>query len=238
MTKKGFTLIELLIVVAIIAILAAIAVPNFLEAQTRSRVARVQSDQRSLSLAIEAYYVDTNKYPAQASSFPNEGYFGINDIETAPTSVKATEGSARYMPTFRRKVDINDKLYTLTTPISYISSMFPDPFAASKGAAFNYSVAGSHGQSWIIWSYGPDADERIKPTWPTDWSVTALEGQGGDIAIVGGMIGAAKDTKKAPGVETSFYNPNFKIPSERLVTVTYDPTNGTTSNGDVWRAKN
>ena len=61
--KKAFTLIELLIVVAIIAILAAIAVPNFLEAQTRSKVSRVRSDMRSLSTGLESYMVDNNKYP-------------------------------------------------------------------------------------------------------------------------------------------------------------------------------
>ena len=61
--KRGFTLIELLIVVAIIAILAAIAVPNFLEAQTRSKVSRVKADQRSITTALESYVVDTNKYP-------------------------------------------------------------------------------------------------------------------------------------------------------------------------------
>jgi type II secretory pathway pseudopilin PulG len=56
-------LIELLIVVAIIAILAMIAVPNFLEAQTRSKVARAQTDVRSLAVALEAYMVDWNTYP-------------------------------------------------------------------------------------------------------------------------------------------------------------------------------
>ena len=60
---RAFTLIELLIVVAIIAILAAIAVPNFLEAQTRSKVARCAADMRSLRTAIESYRVDNNKYP-------------------------------------------------------------------------------------------------------------------------------------------------------------------------------
>lgn len=59
----GFTLIELLIVVAIIAILAAIAVPNFLEAQTRSKISRTKNDLRTLATAIEAYCVDNNAYP-------------------------------------------------------------------------------------------------------------------------------------------------------------------------------
>ncbi|NUP89468.1 MAG: prepilin-type N-terminal cleavage/methylation domain-containing protein [Candidatus Sumerlaeia bacterium] len=63
MRQRGFTLIELLIVVAIIAILAAIAVPNFLEAQTRAKVSRAKADIRSMATAIEAYYVDYNAYP-------------------------------------------------------------------------------------------------------------------------------------------------------------------------------
>ena len=64
---KCFTLIELLIVVAIIAILAAIAVPNFLEAQVRSKVARCKSDMRNLANALEAYFVDNNKYVTENS---------------------------------------------------------------------------------------------------------------------------------------------------------------------------
>ena len=73
---KGFTLIELLIVVAIIAILAAIAVPNFLEAQTRAKVSRVKTDMRSLAVALESYAVDNNNYP-YAVNGGNSGHFPL-----------------------------------------------------------------------------------------------------------------------------------------------------------------
>jgi type II secretion system protein G len=60
---KAFTLIELLIVVAIIGILAAIAVPNFMNAQIRAKIARVQSDLKAMATAIEMYAMDNNRYP-------------------------------------------------------------------------------------------------------------------------------------------------------------------------------
>ena len=55
-SSKGFTLIELLIVVAIIAILAAIAIPNFLAAQVRAKVSHAKAEMRTLTAALESYY--------------------------------------------------------------------------------------------------------------------------------------------------------------------------------------
>ncbi len=85
MIRKAFTLIELLIVVAIIAILAAIAVPNFLEAQTRAKVARVVADMRTVATAIESYKIDTNKYPFDFAGDVWYAYY-LNQGLTTPIS--------------------------------------------------------------------------------------------------------------------------------------------------------
>jgi type II secretion system protein G len=68
--NHGFTLIELLIVVAIIGILAAIAIPNFLEAQTRAKYARARADTRTISTALEQFHVDNKRYPAGGVQSP------------------------------------------------------------------------------------------------------------------------------------------------------------------------
>lgn len=63
MHHKAFTLIELLVVVVILAILAAVAVPNFLQALTRAKVSRATADLRSAATGLEAYRIDHNDYP-------------------------------------------------------------------------------------------------------------------------------------------------------------------------------
>jgi type II secretion system protein G len=66
--KKGFTLIELLIVVAIIGIIAAIAIPNLLNAIQRGKQKRTMADMRAIGTAVESYAVDNNLYPAGGSA--------------------------------------------------------------------------------------------------------------------------------------------------------------------------
>ena len=65
--QKGFTLIELLIVVAIIGIIAAIAIPNLLNAIDRGKQKRTMADLRSMGTAIEEYSIDNNFYPVSTT---------------------------------------------------------------------------------------------------------------------------------------------------------------------------
>jgi type II secretion system protein G len=153
MKRMGFTLIELLIVVAIIAILAAIAVPNFLEAQTRSKVSRAFADLRSLATALEAYRVDGSHYPPDQSAHLFH------------------EGGLPFPALF---------LARITTPVAYITSIPGDPFPGDRAGIItsdllrvNYLYHAEHfkmvqdilnprvpksGKSfvWTLISYGPD----------------------------------------------------------------------------------
>src|SRR5438067_13065005 len=80
MNRKGFTLIELLIVVVIIGILAAIAIPKFANTKEKAYIASMKSDLRNLVTAEEAYFADSIKY-------------------TGSTACTATAGSATYCET-------------------------------------------------------------------------------------------------------------------------------------------
>lgn len=61
--RAGFTLVEIMIVVAIIALLAAIAVPGFVRARKRSQASRVLNDLRLIDAAVEQYAIENNKVP-------------------------------------------------------------------------------------------------------------------------------------------------------------------------------
>src|SRR5947209_19361576 len=64
--ERGFTLIELMIVVAIIAILAGILIPNFVNARAQAQTAACESNLRSIATALELYYADNQVYPTAA----------------------------------------------------------------------------------------------------------------------------------------------------------------------------
>jgi type II secretion system protein G len=140
---KGFTLIELLIVVAIFAILAAIAIPNFIEAQVRSKVSRVKADMRSVATALESYRVDHPAYPAGSGTVVQAVQDGKPQVVLNPVV-----------------------LAPLTTPIAYISSIPKDAFdrrwrpTAADGmqrvpeedAALKYYAY--RGPAWKTWMIG------------------------------------------------------------------------------------
>jgi len=111
LSSNGFTLIELLIVVAIIGLLVAIAIPNFLAAQVRAKVARAKSDLRTAAMAVETYAVDHNLYPIAADE-KGEAIIPYPPIGFGPEA-------------FETRLSVS-----ITTPVAYLSSIFKDPFAA------------------------------------------------------------------------------------------------------------
>jgi type II secretion system protein G len=198
---RAFTLIELLIVVAIIAILAAIAVPNFLEAQTRAKVSRGKADMRTVATGLEVYRLDANKYPPD---------FQFDAM--VPRDLRC------YLT----------RLQVLSSPIAYLTSIPEDVYAA---AALNkntvetapYKIPYNTGPIVrplsfdYAFRYYPDGrDENV--VLPGLWTkrisrsenvMWALRGVGPDlVATVLGSVSPAATS--------------------------YDPTNGTLSDGDIF----
>ena len=106
--EKGFTLIELLIVVAIIGIIAAIAVPNLLTAIQRSKRSRTAADIRAIGTALGTYQVDNNRFPIKSTS-------GDFSSTTLPDSYYEGATKDAWGKAFQYETDANGNEYTLSS---------------------------------------------------------------------------------------------------------------------------
>ena len=126
----AFTLIELLGVVAIISILAAIAVPNFLEAQVRSKVSRAKAEMKTIITALESYRVDTNRYPEDYAAAVPKAY-GLGRL-TSPVAYISSVPLDPFGGYFDKSNGVHVRSYTLGTapndhPVRYaLASVGPD----------------------------------------------------------------------------------------------------------------
>ncbi len=93
-TKKGFTLIELLIVVVIIGILAAVAIPKFSNTKQRASRSAGLADMRNLATSQEGFYADSNRYAAIGDTGSSAGRmnFTPSNGNTALTIVASSTG--------------------------------------------------------------------------------------------------------------------------------------------------
>jgi hypothetical protein len=119
----------------------AIAIPNFLEAKSRSKVARAKSEIRNLAVNLETYYIDHNTYPPAVDE----------SGKVVPLGERGSKVSAGYTP------------WMLTTPIAYTAVLPTDPFHEAEGGGnvlYRYATNGS--DCWILTSHGPDGDMDIE----------------------------------------------------------------------------
>jgi type II secretion system protein G len=139
--KRGFTLIELLIVVAIIGIIVAIAIPNLLNAIQRAKQKRSMADMRSIGTAAEAYAVDVNRYPAAAAVYTLPSAFGT----TLPTTTITSAVQAVLQPTYIRTIPLKD----------------------GWNSYFLYGTGSSNNQDYVIMTTGKDGVAQTFKGGPT-----------------------------------------------------------------------
>jgi type II secretion system protein G len=178
--QKGFTLIELLVTVGIISILASIAVPNFLEAQTRAKVSRAKAELKTIAGALEAYHVDNHIYPP----------WMIQGVDINPTSRRLfpLTTPVAYITTIPRKDPFQDKIipgtydtYDYVDAESFARAGDPEPSFRSRGAEWRISSAGPDcintygGPTYLTSPANPGYDYD-----PTNGTISK-----GDIVLVG-----------------------------------------------------
>jgi len=152
----GFTLIELLIVVAIIAILAAIAVPNFLEAQVRAKVSRVKNDFRTIALGLEAYRTDNNDYIPHYV-YPYEMARAEMNRLSTPIAYMTSIPSDPFSIYDQTMWTGNRYRYERVEKLATVSiNAFPENgWMGTLGGDWALAQY-NQGKVWMLWSIGPD----------------------------------------------------------------------------------
>lgn len=195
--RRGFTLIELLIVVAIVAILAGIAMVNFLEAQSRSKLSRIKSDFRTFATALESYCADHNHYP------PNAGY-GWHPHRVLLVFPQLTTPTA-YMTSIHTLADpfkitsMNEWNNPDNSYLYYNLEYLKPPAHCWLSDAHGDAFAREHGRrAWCLVSWGPDGKQGFiehltHAPHCTEWSINSAYDptngtvSAGDVMRVGGV---------------------------------------------------
>ena len=141
--ENAFTLIELLIVVAIIGILAAIAVPNFLNARIKAKVSRVVSEERSISDSYLMYKLDQSNYPPHIDGDLAQHRFVTTPIAYLSTSVLDVFADPLRQDEWPWQCCTVGQYHCEPAHFAY-NRLSRDPIRSSRSAAY------------FILSYGPD----------------------------------------------------------------------------------
>lgn len=124
--ERGFTLIELMIVVAIIAILAGILIPNFVNARSQAQTSACMSNLRSIATALELLYADEQDYgpPGTRDVTPDnlKGQSGVYYLNNTPKDPAATDQTKNYTVTVTAAANGNPASYAIQCPGTHVGS--------------------------------------------------------------------------------------------------------------------